>query len=189
MKFIHKLVLLLVIFFNLSSSLYAYSYAAAGKEPTIDAKEEIIKAINTNDFAKAKEVFKAHEKNYKYLSELFVSKLYSNLWASLENKDKKEIVKNLEISLGAEIQRRIAGGLKNIKTFNVAKVMLAKANKFYKLLSVSLDDKTNRELKKAIKTCMNSIGNPGLFGVGSKPANKENYIKNQKIIINIIQSL
>lgn len=189
MKFVHKLVLLLVVLFTTSSTLYAYSYAAAGKEPTIDAKEAIIKAINANDFAKAKEVLKAHEKNYKYLSETFVSKLYSNLESSINNKDKKQIVKNLEISLGAEVQRRIDGGLKNIKTFNVAKVMLAKADKFYKLLSLSLDEKTNKELKKAIQSCMRSIGNPGLFGVGAKPANEEEYKKNEKIIINIIQSL
>lgn len=189
MKFVHKLVLLLAVLFIASSNLYAYSYAAAGKEPTIDAKEEIIKAINADDFAKAKEVFKAHERNYKYLSETFISKLYPNLKKAINNKDKKQIVKNLELSLGAEVQRRIDGGLKNIKTFNVAKVMLAKADKFYKLLSVSLDNKTNKELKKAIKACMVSIGNPGLFGVGAKPANKEDYIKNEKIIINIIQSL
>jgi hypothetical protein len=67
--------------------------------------------------------------------------------------------------------------------------MLAKANKFYKLLSVSLDKNKDKKLKTAIKNCMGAIGNPGLFGVGAKKPNKEEYIKNQKIIIDIIQSL
>lgn len=189
MKFVHKVVLFFALLFVGSSNLYAYSYAAAGKELTIDSKEAIIKAINADDFAKAKEVFTKYEENYKYLSDTFISKLYPALKSAIENKDKKQIVKNLELSLAAEVQRRISGGLENIKTFNVAKVMLAKANKFYELLAVSLDDTTNKKLKTAIKACIHSIGNPGLFGVGAKPANKEEYITNQKIIIDIIQSL
>lgn len=67
--------------------------------------------------------------------------------------------------------------------------MLAKANKFYKLLSVSLDAHTDKKLKKAIDACIKSIGNPGLFGVGAKKADEQKYIQNQKIIIEIIQSL
>ena len=148
-----------------------------------------MKAINADDFETAKKVFEKYDENYKYLSDTFIPKLYLSLEEAIDNKDKKSIVKNLELSLGAEVQRRISGGLENIKTFNVAKVMLAKANKFYELLSVSLDDNTNKKLKTSIKACMLSIGNPGLFGVGAKPANKEEYIKNQKIITDIIQSL
>ena len=189
MKFVHKVVLFLVLLFVGSSNLYAYSYAAAGKELTIDSKEAIIKAINADDFAKVNEVFAKYEENYKYLSDTFIFKLYPSLKSAIEKKDKKQIVKNLELSLAAEVQRRISGGLENIKTFNVAKVMLAKANKFYELLAVSLDDTTNKKLKTAIKACIHSIGNPGLFGVGAKPANKEEYITNQKLIIDIIQSL
>ncbi len=54
MKFL--LTLIVGIFF--STNMYAYSYAAAGKEPTIDSKEAIIKAINNDDFVGAKKVFK-----------------------------------------------------------------------------------------------------------------------------------
>ncbi len=189
MKFIYKIILLLVITITSSSNLHAYSYAAAGKEPTIDAKELIIKAININDFELAKNIFEKHKKNYKYLNDKFIKNLYIGLETSINTKDKKQIVKYLELSLGAELQRRIEGGLSNIKTFNIAKVMLVKANKFYKLLSSSLDVNTDKKLKIALKECMMAIGNPGLFGVGAKPINKKNYKKNQKIIIDIIQTL
>lgn len=67
MKYIYKLTLLLAITFFSASSLDAYSYAAAGKEPTIDAKELIVKAINKDDFATANKVFQKYDKNYKYL--------------------------------------------------------------------------------------------------------------------------
>lgn len=185
MKFLFLFLSAVVFAINLN----AYSYAAAGKEPTIDAKEEIMKAINKNDFQTAKEVFTKYEKNYKYLNDEFNGSLLLGLKYSIENKNKEEVVKWLNISIASEIQRRLDGGLKNIKNFNVAKVMLAKADKFYKLLSSSLDIQKDKTLKEAIQKCIKSIGNPGLFGVGSKSANIEEYKKNQKIAVDIIKSL
>jgi hypothetical protein len=178
-----------MLFLTLTSSIDAYSYAAAGKEPTIDAKELIIKAINKDDFDSALIIFNEHKLNYQYLNDAFIDGLYVGLQSAIKEKNKKNIVKYLELSLGAEILRRIDGGYKNIKTFNISKVMLAKANKFYKLLSVSLDAKTDKKLQTSIKACIDSIGNPGLFGVGAKPANEKTYKANQKIIIEIVNSL
>ena len=172
-----------------SSNALAYSYAAAGKEPTIDAKEKILKAVNKDDFAGAIKVFKENERNYKYLTDEFIKGLYDGLNSALKSKDKKQVMRYLELSLAAEVQRRVDGGLQNIDTFNVAKVMLAKANKFYKLLSPSLDTNKAKELKAALKACTKAIGNPGLFGVGAKKPNKQEYIKNQRKVIEIIQSL
>ena len=42
MRFVIVILWMLICNLNLN----AYSYAAAGKEPTIDAREEILKAIN-----------------------------------------------------------------------------------------------------------------------------------------------
>ena len=184
-----KIILMMLVSLFVSSNALAYSYAAAGKEPTIDAKEKILKAVNADDFATAKKVFKENERNYKYLTAEFINGLYDGLNTALESKDKKSVMKYLELSLAAEVQRRVDGGLQNIDTFNVAKVMLAKANKFYKLLSPSLNAKKAKELKTALKACTKAIGNPGLFGVGARKANKEDYMKNQRKVIEIIQSL
>ena len=183
-----KLLLALIALF-IATNLNAYSYASAGKEPTIDSKEQIMKALNNDDFTTASKIFKEHEKNYRYLTKEFIPSLYDGLQKGLENKDKKQIVKYLELSIAAEIQRRIDGGLQNIKVYNIAKVMVMKAKKFYSLLSISLDKQTDEKLKKAVTNCIKSIGNPGLFGVGAKPSNKDEYIKNQKLIIEIVQSL
>lgn len=173
----------------LVSNAMAYSYASAGKEPTLDAEDGILNAINANDFAQAKVIFDKFAKNYKYLNDDFNPKLYDGLNQAIEKKDKASIIKWLRVSIAVEIERRLDGGLKNIKKFNVSKVMLAKANKFYKLLSSNLDFKTNKALKKALKGCTVAIGNPGLFGVGAKPVDLELYKKNQKIAVEILKSL
>lgn len=184
-----KLLLLFVFGLCLTTNLFGYSYASAGKEPTLDAEDGILNAINESDFKKAQEVFTQYSKNYQYLNDDFNNKLYTGLQNAITKKDKKSIVRWLRVSLGLEIQRRLDGGLKNIDNFNVAKVMLAKANKFYKLLSSNLDFKTNKVLKKALKNCTKAIGNPGLFGVGARPKDVEAYKINQEIAVKILKSL
>ena len=84
-----RFTLLFIIAIFASINLHAYSYAAAGKEPTIEAKEAILKAVNENDFKSAKTVFLKYEKNYQYLNDEFNSKLFSRLKSSIEKKDKK----------------------------------------------------------------------------------------------------
>lgn len=183
-----KLLLLFIAAF-IASTLNAYSYAAAGKEPTIDAKEAITRAINGDDFKKAQTVFKEYEQTYRYLNDEFNTLLFEGLQTSILKHDKKQIARWLDISIACEIQRRIQGGLENIKEFNVAKVMLAKVDKFYKILSVSLDKEKNETLKAAIKKCADSIGNPGLFGVGAKLADEQEYKKNQQVIYKVLAEL
>lgn len=184
-----KILSLFIFVICLTTNLFAYSYASAGQEPTLDAEDAILNAINENDFKKANDIFEKYSKNYKYLNDEFNDKIYDGLKTSIDNKDKKNIVKWLRVSLALEIERRLDGALKNIDKFNIAKVMMAKANKFYKLLSSNLDFKTNKTLKKALKKCTQSIGNPGLFGVGAKPKNLEVYKKNQEIALSALKSL
>ena len=184
-----KYIILVLISLITSINLQAYSYAAAGKEPTIDSREGILGAINSDNFVLAKEILEKNKDNYLYLTKEFNEKLFSSLESSILEKDKQKINKWLDVSIATEIQRRLDGGLKNIDNFNIAKVMLAKADKFYKLLSVSLDKELDKKLKEALFQCMDSIGNPGLFGVGAKPVNKEKYIENKKIVDELLKSL
>lgn len=183
-----KTLLFLLVTFC-STNLLAYSYAAAGKELTIDSREAIFKYLNKDDFTGAKKEFDKAEKNYTYLSTVLNDNLLSSLNKAIEDKNKTEINRWLNISLAAEISRRLDGGLKNLKTYNVSKVMLAKANKYYKLLEPSLSKEQKEKLSLAIKKCMQSIGNPGLFGVGAKPANETLFKQNQQIALEVLKSL
>ena len=169
--------------------LSAYSYASAGKEPTLDAQDTILKALNKNNFKEAKIAFTKYAAHYKYLNDDFNNHFYKGLETAILDGNKEQTLKLLKVSIAIEVQRRLDGGLKNIHTFNVAKVMLAKANKFYKILSPNLDKENNKLLINAIKACMVAIGNPGLFGVGAKEADLLMYKKNHAIAIKVLNSL
>lgn len=188
MSTIQKILFILLVSIS-ANSLFAYSYAAAGKEQTIDSREKILEFVNANDFINAKIEFDKGKKNYSYLSDLHDKNLLSALETSIKNKKSLEVNKWLNISLAAEINRRLDGGLKNIKVYNISKVMLAKANKYYKLLEPSLTKEQKQKLSTAIKNCIQSIGNPGLFGVGAKSANEILFKQNQQIAITILKSL
>jgi len=186
---LYKKILVILVIAVSSANLYAYSYAAAGKEPTIDSREKILKLVNANDFNGANKEYTKAKKNYDYLSGIHNKKLSSSLDNALKNENIKNINKWLNVSIAAEVNRRLDGGLNNIKVYNVSKVMLAKANKFFKLLEPSLSKDQRKNLTDAIKNCIKAIGNPGLFGVGAKPANKDVFIKNQKLALEILKSL
>ena len=188
MNLFKKTVLFLLVTFC-STNLLAYSYAAAGKEPTIDSREAILKYVNKNDYKNAKKEFDKAKKNYTYLSTVLNDNLFSSLNKAIEDQDSMKIHKWLNISLAAEISRRLDGGLKNIKTYNISKVMLAKANKYYKLLEPTLTKENADKLSVAIKNCMQAIGNPGLFGVGAKKADEAVFKQNQLSAVKILTSL
>lgn len=180
----------LTLFFSvmLSLKLFAYSYAAAGVEPTIQSREAILGAINAGDYTKAMQIYNEESQNYKYLS-TFNKNLSNGLRDAIEKKDNKSIARWLNISLACEIERRVEGALENIDDFNVTKVMLAKVDRFYRILSPSLDKSIDLKLKTAIKGCASSIANPGLFGVGAKGADILEYKRYQKDILDSLKNL
>lgn len=188
MNLLKKAVLFLLVTLC-STNLMAYSYAAAGKEKTIDYREAILKYVNNNDYINAKKEFEKAAKNYAYLSGIHDTNLLPSLGKAIDEKKPQEINRWLNISIAAEINRRLDGGLVNIKTYNVSKVMLAKASKFYKLLEPALNKEQKDKLSLAIKNCIQAIGNPGLFGVGAKPANEVVFKQNQQTALEVLKSL
>ena len=70
-----KFLVWFVVVLLTSVNMYAYSYAAAGKEPTIDSKEAILGAINSDNFVLAKEILEKNKENYLYLTKEFNEKL------------------------------------------------------------------------------------------------------------------
>ena len=172
------------LLFALNAS--AYSYATAGKEPIIEAREKALKAISTNDYAKAKEEVKAISDEVIYLEKKFKSGLSKSLKDALNKKDEKEVFTAFNMILAAEVQRRIDGAITSIKHFQKTKVLIVKAKKYLDLLLPSYNLSKRKEIEALYAKAKKSIGNPGLFGVGAVPANIENLKNANKELIGLI---
>lgn len=179
-----KIVLFLCMIFSVNA--FAYSYAAAGKEPVIEAREKALKAVQEKDFNKAsKEVAKVFEE-VKYLESKFKKGLQVSLDNAIKNKDEKALYEAFNYVLAAEVQRRLDGTITSIKHFQKTKVLLVKAKKYLDLLSPSYSSSTNEEIEKSFIEAKKAIGNPGLFGVGAVPANIDALKEANKKLLGLI---
>lgn len=181
-----RILILFIIALFFSVQVNAYSYAAAGKEPVIEAREKALKAISTNDYEKAKVEVQTISAEVIYLEKKFKSGLSKSLKDALNKKDEKAVFTAFNMILAAEVQRRIDGAIASIKHFQKTKVLVVKAKKYLDLLLPSYSSSKRKEIESLYAKAKKSIGNPGLFGVGAVPANIEDLKSANKELVGLI---
>jgi hypothetical protein len=158
-------------------SAAAYSYAAAGKEPLIDAREAALAAIGSNDWAAAATALKDADEEFTYLEENHFPDLRAHLTSALEAKDEKAFRAALAESFAAEIERRLDGAKENLGDFQTSKVLVVKARRFLDAIAGDLEPAQQKAAVAGLDAALASIGNPGVFGVGAKPADPDAFAK------------
>ena len=151
----------------------AYSYAASGVEPLIDGREAVLGALDAADFEAAREAAKALAEPIAYLDEHFGLALAAELDAAFGAADASRVSRVLNRALAAEVERRLAGAAANIAAYQRAKVLVVKSKVFLDLLAPALAAEPRAVVNEAIRECLRAIGNPGVFGAGSRPADPE----------------
>ena len=165
----------LVLLFSAQS--FAYSYAAAGKEPLIEGREALLKALSASDYSAVQTAYDSMQKEFVYFNEHHGLAVDKQMQTAITNKDQQAVTTALTTTIKAEVMRRLEGAEQNINEYQVAKVLVVKSKLFIDLLAADLtaDDRQNAD--KAIRGALASIGNPGVFGVGQKPADLTRYIE------------
>ncbi|WP_064605201.1 hypothetical protein [Photobacterium sp. J15] len=189
--FIRVLRTLLVLYLGMmfSASSYAYSYAAAGKEPVIDGREAILMALSNNDFAAAKVAADDLQEEFVYLLKEHRVDLQTPMALALENKDAAGVEAVMDCAVIEEIIRRLDGAGKNLGDYQVAKVLVVKSKLFLDLLMPKMDEGQRQQATTAIQGVLNAIGNPGVFGVGQAPADPEVFKQQRELLIETISTL
>lgn len=172
---------------TLSEQAQAYSYAAAGKEPLIDAREALLGAATDGKDASATLSEIADE--LTYLEQHHKVELQAPLAAAIKAQDAAATAALLNRAYKAEIERRLEGASQNLGDYQTAKVLVIKSKRFLDLILPSLSEGDRKAAEQALAKVLDAIGNPGVFGVGTKPADAAAFSDAEKALMAVLAPL
>ncbi|MBO9130566.1 hypothetical protein [Bacillus sp. 165] len=182
-------IVLVVAIFSIHTSAFAYSYGDPNEEKIAEAYKEMVIKLDENppNFTAAKEIYVTVQEEIDMHMGAEPSKA---IMQSFEKKDKEQVIDDMQRTLALNIHRRLTNVDENFKDYDVSKRLLAKAFATYQALSPivaekdkELDTQMTNEFNKALE----SLGNPGLFGVGQKEADYETFKQSKKFIVDSLQ--
>jgi hypothetical protein len=103
-----------------------------------------------------------------YLEQHHKVELQAPLAAAIKAKDAAAAAL-LNRAYKAEIERRLEGASQNLGDYQTAKVLVVKSKRFLDLILPPLME-DRKAAEQALAKVLDAIGNPGVFGVGAKPA-------------------
>ncbi|MFM5336592.1 hypothetical protein ACET97_08570 [Aeromonas enteropelogenes] len=165
----------------------AYSYAAAGKEPLIDAREQLLTAASEGQ--DASEPLKGLADELGYLEQHHKVELQAPLAAAIKSKDAAATAALLNRAYKAEIERRLDGAKQNLGDYQTAKVLVVKSKRFLDVILPSLSEGDRQAADQALTRVLDAIGNPGVFGVGAKPADATAFAEAEKALMAVLAPL
>ncbi|MED4903819.1 hypothetical protein [Parageobacillus thermoglucosidasius] len=182
----------LALIFILNStpiSVFAYSYGDPNEEKVAEAYKQIAEKLNEQppNFAEARAIFETVKEEI----DMHMGKEPSQaVLSALDKKDKEAVLKNMEKILVLNIARRLENVEKNFAQYDTSKRLLAKAFATYEALSPMVQGKDaalDKQLKDEFNKALQSLGNPGLFGVGEKETDIEQFKKSKETILTSLQ--
>jgi hypothetical protein len=191
-----KIIMLAIctLFISLSvvtESAYGYSYGDPNEEKVAEAYKEMLVKLNDTppDYKSAKEIYGTVKEEI----DMHMGKEPSEAVIShLENEDRDAVILDMEKILVLNISRRMDNIDKNFQEYDTSKKLLAKAFATYKALAPVVEEKNpevHQQLENNFQAALEALGNPGLFGVGEKESNYEQFIASKDEILTSLQNL
>ncbi|MFP8965808.1 hypothetical protein ACKC9G_04450 [Pokkaliibacter sp. CJK22405] len=173
----------------ISSQSFAYSYAAAGKEPLIDGRETLMTALANKDKSTATTTLDSLNDELVYLEEHHNVVLIKPMHEAVDALDSARLDKLLNLAYKAEIERRLEGAGDNLSDYQTAKVLVVKSKKFLDLLQSGIPADDWKRAEDALSQALESIGNPGVFGVGTKAPDPKAFEAAEKSVMDALGSV
>ncbi|WP_163101299.1 hypothetical protein [Peribacillus alkalitolerans] len=172
-----------------ANSVNAYTYGDPNEEELATVYNEMLIQLDKNppDFATAKKHFETVKKEIDMHMGPEPAKI---ILQNLEDKDKENTIKNMEKLLVLNIARRLENVDKNFAEYETSKRLLAKGFATYKALSPKVDAENaqmNKEINEEFDKALASLGNPGLFGVGKREADKVAFNESKDKVLTSLQ--
>jgi hypothetical protein len=181
-------IFLLTHLFSITAS--AYTYGDPNKEELAESYKEMMIELDKNppDFSTARKHYETVKEEVDMHMGPDPSKI---LLQNIEDKDKEQTIKNMDELLVLNIARRLENVEKNFSEFDTSKRLLAKGFATYEALSPKIEAKNSdldKEIKAEFNKALESLGNPGLFGVGQKEADLEAFKASKETILSRLQT-
>lgn len=168
---------------------FAYSYGDPNEEKVAEVYKQMAEKLNENppNFAEAKTIFETVKEEL----DMHMGKEPSEaVLKAIAAKDKNAVLEDMKKILVLNIARRLENIEKNFAQYDTSKRLLAKAFATYEALSPTIQAKDaalDKQLKTEFDNALQSLGNPGLFGVGKKQSNIEQFKKSKEMILTTLQ--
>ncbi|WP_377888248.1 hypothetical protein [Alkalihalobacillus sp. R86527] len=182
-------ILIMIANFSLPQMAQAYSYGDPTEEKVAEAYSEMSSKLSDSPpkYDEAATIFASVEDEIKlHMGADAVSAVKSEL----ENKDKEAIITNMQKVLVLNIARRLENVEGNFEEYDSTRKLVGKADATYKKLSPIVqqnDPDLDSTIKTEFETMLDSLGNPGLFGVGEKESDKDQYIESKETVLNALK--
>jgi hypothetical protein len=148
----------------------AYSYGDPNEEAVAEVYKKMVAKLNEDppNFAGAKEIFDPIKQELDMHMGADASEAVHK---ALDAKNKELVILDMQKILVLNIARRMESIEKDFQNYKNTKMLIAKANATYEALSPAVKQKNpglDTELRAEFEKALQSLGNPGLFGVGVK---------------------
>ncbi|MBP3967386.1 hypothetical protein [Paenibacillus lignilyticus] len=177
LTFTKTIMLVMALFFSLApTGAWAYSYGDANTEDVAETFK-IVAASLSKSPADWNTALAAHKERREEIAAHFGNSVAATLDANFKSLKAKETIANYKAILIMNLDRRFENTLKDVSDYTNAKMLLAKARATFVTLSPYAEAKLSSakmsSLSADFDVALESIGNPGLFGVGQKDADEK----------------
>jgi hypothetical protein len=170
-------------------SVQAYSYGDPNEEPLAQAYKKMAAELNGDspNFEGAKAAFDPMKQE---LDMHMGPEPAQTVLTHLQEKNKEAVLSDMHKILVLNIARRMASIAADFENYSQNKTLVAKANATYEALSPTVkqtDPALDGNIRKEFNNVLASLGNPGLFGVGIKEADKNQFDSSRDMILNSLK--
>lgn len=174
---IYTINLILLLTLLQPNQVLAYSYGDPGEEKIAEAYKQLKQYVENDEWDEAKQVINNFEEDF----ELYFAQTKPYIDEALENKDKELLLRSYRVALRLNLERRFHFAKKQFDDYGQAKLLLAKARGTFNVLepyvTEELGEETTANVYSAFDTALDSLGNPGLFGIGNKDSDKDLFLE------------
>ena len=165
-----------------ATPILAYSYSATGEEPLLKGREALFSALAKGDWTAAEAAMKVMSPDLDYLDKFEDKGIAKQFADAMAARDAEAVRAAFTRAAADEIVRRMDGARQNLDDYQVAKVLVITANRFFAAIRADLAPRTATLVNAELTRAAEAIGNPGVFGVGQKAPDPQDFDESKNAI-------